>query len=171
MPAGARGGRHDNPMTALFVRIPSEHARRLDRAAFQLRMPKQQLVSELLERYVDPDCPSSLAGLDDHRSDIHAARRITVQAIEPDGLAVGHHSFRPRELEVLDCEEAAELLRIEPELVRSMASAGEIPGRQLAGEWRFARQALLGWLASDTHIEAREADPQPPATEPASRDR
>ncbi|MGH2832447.1 MAG: hypothetical protein ACRDK2_06690 [Solirubrobacteraceae bacterium] len=119
-------------MTALFVRIPAEHAKRLDRAAFQLRMPQAAAGLGLLERYVDPDSPSSLAGLDVRHPDTHSARRITVQAIDPDGLAVGHHSFHPQELEVLDCEEAAELLRIESELVQSMASAGELPGRQLA---------------------------------------
>lgn len=160
-------------MTALFVRIPAEHAKRLDRAAFQLRMPQAAAGLGLLERYVDHDSPSSLTGLDVRHPDTHSARRITVQAIDPDGLAVGHHSFHPQELEVLDCEEAAELLRIESELVQSMASAGELPGRQLAGEWRFSRQALLGWLAADTPrcAEEREAGSQPPATEPASRDR
>src|SRR5438874_11404438 len=49
------------PTEALFVRIPVEHARRLDRAAFELRRPTQALVSELVERYIDPDSPASLA--------------------------------------------------------------------------------------------------------------
>ena len=56
-PAGARKG--TEPTAALFVRIPTEYARRLDRAAFELRVPKQSLVSELVERYVDPDSPAS----------------------------------------------------------------------------------------------------------------
>lgn len=170
-----RDSSNGDSMTPLFVRIPAEHARRLDRAAFELRLPKQQLVSGLLERYVDPDSPSSLAALGARGSDAKAseARRITVQTIEPEGLAVGHHSFRPRELEVLDCEEAAELLRVEPELVQSMARAGELPGRELAGHWRFSRQALLRWLAGDPRAGGGEHDArsEPPAAEPASRDR
>lgn len=176
MSTGAsRGSGRADPMTALFVRIPTEHARRLDRAAFELRLPKQQLVSGLLERYVDPDSPSSLAALGPCSSDAQPQedRRITAQTIEPEGLAVGHHSFRPRELEVLDCEEAAELLRVEVELVQSMARAGELPGRELAGQWRFSRQALLRWLAGDppASAEAQEAEPEPPAAEPTSQDR
>lgn len=176
MPAGAsRDSSKGNSMTPLFVRIPAEHARRLDRAAFELRLPKQQLVSGLLERYVDPDSPSSLAALGARGSDAQApeARRITVQTIEPEGLAVGHHSFHPQELEVLDCEEAAELLRVEPELVRSIARAGELPGRELAGHWRFSRQAILRWLAGDPRVggEEHDAGPEPPATELTSRDR
>src|ERR1700728_127963 len=51
------------PTAALFVRIPTEHARRLDRAAFELRVPKQSLVSELVDRYVNPDSPASLVAL------------------------------------------------------------------------------------------------------------
>src|SRR5690349_12495937 len=59
-----RAPRGERPPTeALFVRIPAEHARRLDRASFELRRPKQALVSELVERYVDPDSPASLAAL------------------------------------------------------------------------------------------------------------
>jgi excisionase family DNA binding protein len=128
------------------VRIPAEQAKRLDRAAFELQLPKQQLVSGLLERYVDPDSPASLAALGETRGDFRAGRRVTV---EPDGLTVGHHSFRPRESDVLTCEEVAELLRVEPALVEQMAQAGELPGRQLAGQWRFAKSAVLRWLAAD----------------------
>jgi excisionase family DNA binding protein len=136
-----------DPTTALFVRIPAEHARRLDRAAFELKLPKQRLVSGLLERYVDPDSPSSLAALG--AAGESEGRRITVQSIEPSGLTVGHHSFRPREPDVLTCDEVAELLRVEPELIERMAGAGELPARQLAGQWRFSRQALLRWLAGE----------------------
>ncbi len=125
---------------ALFVRIPSEQARRLDRAALQLRVPKQSLVSDLLERYVDPDSPESLAALD-------ARRRVTVETLDNPALAVGHHSFRPREPEVLTPEEAAELLQVDVEVVHDLARSGELPGRELGGHWRFSRAGLLQWLA------------------------
>jgi excisionase family DNA binding protein len=154
---------------ALFVRIPAEHARRLDRAAFELRRPKQALVSELLERYVDPDSPASLAALAERpptpadaavspRADALAEagrRRVTVETLEPDAMVVGYHSFRPREpqqvagaQEVLSGEQAAELLQVTPAVIERLAARGELPARQLAGEWRFSRAALLAWLAA-----------------------
>jgi excisionase family DNA binding protein len=154
------------------VRIPTEHARRLDRAAFELRRPKQALVSELLERYVDPDSPASLAALSEPRASAHGApvslradagrRRVTVETLEPDTMVVGHHSFRPAEpgqaiarAEVLSSEQAGELLQVSRAVVERMAARGELPGRKLAGEWRFARAALLSWLA----VPARDHGP------------
>jgi excisionase family DNA binding protein len=130
------------------VRIPSEQAQRLDRAAFELKLPKQQLVSGLLERFVDPDSASSLATLGS-LGDRPSARRVNLRAIQPDGLTLGHHAFHPDQPDVLTCAEVAELLRVDGELVASMASAGELPGRQLGGDWRFSREALLRWLAAE----------------------
>jgi excisionase family DNA binding protein len=155
------------PTEALFVRIPAEHARRLDRAAFELRRPKQALVSELVERYLDPDSPASLAafagadaaapGGPGARPDARAEasrRRVTVETLEPDALVVGHHSFRASEpqqtmppLEVLRSEQAAELLQVTCAVLERLAEQGELPARKLAGEWRFSRAALLAWLA------------------------
>ncbi len=153
--AHARAG---GPTEALFVRIPTEHARRLDRAAFELRVPKQSLVSGLLDRYVDPDSPRSLAALQrlgftgGRRVEAAAidteqgTRRVTVETLDGGELTVGHHSFRPREPEVLTTDEAAELLQVDADVVLHLARAGELPGRELAGQWRFARAALLRWL-------------------------
>jgi excisionase family DNA binding protein len=31
--------------------------------------------------------------------------------------------------------------------VEALADAGELPGRKVGGEWRFAREAVLRWLA------------------------
>src|SRR5580704_16687733 len=108
--SGKSPGKSAQQTAALFVRIPTEHARRLDRAAFELRVPKQSLVSELVERYVNPDSPASLValgkgwglGADESR------RRVTVETLDQGDLTVGHHSFRPRNLEVLTPTEAAE---------------------------------------------------------------
>jgi excisionase family DNA binding protein len=176
------------PTAALFVRIPTEHARRLDRAAFELRVPKQSLVSELVERYVNPDSPASLMALGRGWGTGFAAeppgmaapatdgmaeqqqqatrrpprvappgvgnedgrRRVTVETLDQGELTVGHHSFRPRDPEVLTPDEAAELLQVDPDVVLDLACEGELPGRELAGEWRFARAALLAWLATGT---------------------
>jgi excisionase family DNA binding protein len=170
------GSSSQRPTAALFVRIPTEQARRLDRASFELRRSKQALVSELVERYLDPGSPASLAALGERtvregnepsQSCAEGGRRRvtveTVETVEPEGLVVGHHSFRPLELgdrgagaaEVLRSDQAAELLQVERELVERLAEGGELPGRKLAGEWRFARAALLSWLA----------EPSPPGGE------
>ena len=155
----------------LFVRIPAEQARRLDRASFELGRPKQALVSELLERYIDPASPASLAALaaPEQRGSTVAApsqpvsalaegarRRVTVETLEPDALVVGHHSFRPREraaaehdvTEVLTAEQAAKLMQVERDLIEGLTEAGELPARRLGGQWRFSRAALLDWLAA-----------------------
>lgn len=130
-------------MSPLFVRIPSEQARRLDRASFERGRSKQALVSELVERYLDAPQASSHAS---------RRRRFTVEALEPEAPLVGHHSFRPYERdpaeEVLSSEEAAQLLRVDRGLVEQLAEDGELPGRSLAGEWRFARAALIAWLSA-----------------------
>jgi excisionase family DNA binding protein len=131
-----------SPTAALFVRIPTEQAKRLDRAAFELQLPKQTLISGLLERYLDdsPESPQAPA-------DPLTRRRVTVETLDSSGIAVGHHSFRPREPEVLTTEEVAELLQVDVQTVLELSGSGEIPARRLGGEWRFAKTAVLGWLA------------------------
>ena len=49
--------------------------------------------------------------------------------------------------EVLNAEEAAEFLGVNPYTIRQKARLGEMPGRKVGKEWRFSRQALLQWLA------------------------
>ncbi len=144
------------PTSALFVRIPAEQAQRLDRAAFELKLPKQRLITGLLERYVDPDSADSLDALSGAQE---GARRVTVETFGGDPLAVGHHHFRPREAEVLTAVEAGELLQVDVEVIERLAQDGELPGRRLGGHWRFARAALLSWLGA------------PGATAPGARDR
>ena len=113
---------------ALFVRLPQEQADRLDRAASALGTPKGRLVARLVAEHVDPDTPG---GLDELR-----------------GLPMGRHAFRPSPSpDVLTAEEAAALLQAPVETVVELAESGELPGRKLAGEWRFARQALIAWLS------------------------
>jgi excisionase family DNA binding protein len=171
---------------ALFVRIPTEHARRLDRAAFELRVSKQSLVAELVERYVDPDSPASLMALgrgwglsadgsprgaapESHfglrgaapapamSADEGGRRRVAVETLDPGELTIGRHSFRPRDTEVLKLAEVAELLQVDPDVVLDLASTGELPGRNLRGEWRFAREALLRWLGAGATDEREDA--------------
>jgi excisionase family DNA binding protein len=156
-PARRGAGRRPAAATAaLFVRIPTEQARRLDRAAFELRVPKQNLVSGLVERYVDPDSPASLRELREGCGE-RGRRRVTVETLDGGELTVGHHSFRPRDPEVLTAGEAAELLQVEEQVVLELARAGELPGRELGGQWRFARAALLRWLSADGASSLAEA--------------
>jgi excisionase family DNA binding protein len=61
---------------------------------------------------------------------------------------------------VLTGAEAAELLQVEPDVVLELAGAGELPGRLLGGEWRFARSALLAWLAHGDAARPRRPSPQ-----------
>jgi excisionase family DNA binding protein len=120
--------------SALFVRIPTPTAERLDRAAFELKTSKQDLVAGLITRYVDPGALDRL-------------RRVTVET-QDDGLTVGHAELRPDPpAEVLTVESAAALLQVGAEDVEALAESGELPGRRVGGEWRFAREAVLRWLA------------------------
>jgi len=65
-------------------------------------------------------------------------------------LTVGKHDFFPNAVEdVLTAEEAAELLRTDAATVIAMAENGTLPGRKLGDDWRFARAALLRWLAEN----------------------
>jgi excisionase family DNA binding protein len=123
--------------TGLFVRIPATEAAKLDRAAFELKTPKQDLVSGLVARYVDPS-PRGLASL---------RRTISVESTD-DSLVMGQHSFVPNEEpEVMTLADVADLLQSDEAAVAALADAGELPGRRIGDEWRFARRAVLDWLA------------------------
>jgi excisionase family DNA binding protein len=129
----------------LFVRIPVAEAEKLDRAAFELKTPKRELVTGLLARYVDPGSARSLAEL----RELSDRRRVTVET-QADDLVVGQHSFRPTDLpEVLTLAELSGWLQVDEGSVAKLAEKGELPGRRIGGEWRFARQAVLEWLAGE----------------------
>ena len=64
-------------------------------------------------------------------------------------VVVGHHGFHAADQpDVLDAAQAAELLAADEHAIVELAEAGELPGRRVAGHWRFARRALLDWLAA-----------------------
>jgi excisionase family DNA binding protein len=48
---------------------------------------------------------------------------------------------------VLTTAELASWLQVDEQAVTELAEQGDLPGRKLAGEWRFAREAVLDWLA------------------------
>jgi excisionase family DNA binding protein len=105
----------------------------LDRAAFELKLSKQDLVAGLVE---------------DMKIAPGFTRRRTEVVEVDDTLSVGRAAFLPSgPAEVLTLAEAADLLQVEPGVVEAMAEAGELPGRRLGDDWRFARLGLLRWLA------------------------
>ena len=62
-------------------------------------------------------------------------------------VVVGRAEFAPAApAEVLTAEQAAELLQTDPDAVRALADAGELPGRKIGDDWRFLRRAVLAWL-------------------------
>lgn len=143
MPATTRTRARGGEREALFVRIPTGEAQRLDRAAFELRRSKQDIVSALVSRYVDPASPASMAAL---RALDGSGGRVQAPASAP--LALGHHDFRPDAREVLTVVDAAALLQVEEEVVERLAADGELPGRRIGEQWRFTRQAILDWLSA-----------------------
>ena len=107
-----------NDVSPLYVRLPRREADALDRAAFEGKVSKRELVTSALQRYLDDPA-----------------------------LALGRAELRPVAVpEVLTVERAAELLQVEPTDLTALAEAGELPGRKIGGAWRFPRAALLEWL-------------------------
>jgi excisionase family DNA binding protein len=138
--------------SALFVRLTPEQAGRLDRAAAAVPARKKDLIGGLVERYVDPETAEGVEALREIAQSVAPPKRILgqerpVRLPAPGGLTVGHAEFRPSAApEVLDTAQAAELLAVEPAALLELAEKGEVPGRQIGGEWRFSRSALLTWL-------------------------
>jgi excisionase family DNA binding protein len=118
---------HDMPKpaapstTPLFVRLPADAAKRLDRAAFERGASKRELVTDAVVRLLDD--------------------RVTVGRAEV---------AAPADPEVLTVEQAAELLQVDTDTIRALARQGELPGRKVGREWRFSRAAVLAWLGGDS---------------------
>lgn len=110
--------------TALFVRLPKDQAAALDRLADVTGRHKQHLVSELLaDRLTSGASPVSVGRVE-----------VTNAPVAPAD-------------DVLTLDEAAALLKLPADTVRSRAEEGDLPGRRFGKEWRFARIAVLAWLA------------------------
>ena len=139
---------------ALFVRLPATAVGKLDRAAEALGMRKKDLVAGLVSKYVDPDSRRGLSMLGSL-----ATHKVTVE-LGPKDATVGAYSFQRYDSpastpeappEVLNAEQAGQLLQIGEAVVREMAEAGKLPGRKLGfgpgAVWRFSRAALVAWLS------------------------
>jgi excisionase family DNA binding protein len=121
---------------ALFVRLPREEAEKLDRFVFERRIPKRDVVRRLVAEHLDD-------------ADVMWQRPMPPpipMAPVPD-VVVGRADFVATEApEVLDVDQAAELLQVDADAVRELAESGGLPGRKIGDEWRFLRRAVLAWL-------------------------
>jgi excisionase family DNA binding protein len=118
--------------TALFVRLPRNQAAALDRLADATGRQKQHLVSELLGDRLDA-----------------ATRPLPLGRLE----ITNTRDLPPDD--VLTLEEVAALFKLPLDTVRSRAERGDLPGRRFGKEWRFARSAVLTWLADGETRERR----------------
>ena len=129
--------RRADETAALFVRLPLEEAEKLDRFAFERRIPKRDVVRRLVAERLDD-------------ADVLWHRPLPPpipMPVAPADVVVGRADFVPTDApEVLTVDEAAELLQAEPEAVRALAESGGLPGRKIGDEWRFLRSAVLAWL-------------------------
>src|SRR5688500_11909382 len=129
--------------TALYVRLPATAVDKLDRAAAALGVHKKDLVAGLVSKYVDPDSHRGLSAL----GSLSQPRRVTVDVGES-GPTLGSYSFQSYDPpEVMNAEQAGQLLQIAEAVVTELAEAGKLPGRKLGAVWRFSRAALVAWLA------------------------
>ena len=122
--------------TPLFVRLPRDQAAALDRLADTTGRRKQHLVSELLADRLTP-----------------AQGPVSVGRIEVPNTP------HLRTDDVLTLKETAALLKLPAETVRSRAEEGDLPGRRFGKEWRFARVAVLTWLADGDPQKRRRTSP------------
>ena len=60
--------------------------------------------------------------------------------------------------EILNIDEAAVLLGVSTKTFAKVLREGEIPGRKIGREWKFARRALIDWVASGRSRDFFEAD-------------
>jgi excisionase family DNA binding protein len=118
--------------TPLYVRLPKLEAQRLDEVAHRLGRSKQDLVASLV---------ASLG-------EAETLRRVTVETTD-DHLTVGHAEFRPYDPpDVMTTQQLAQWLQVDEQTIQQLAENNELPGRKLGDEWRFAREAVVAWLAN-----------------------
>jgi excisionase family DNA binding protein len=89
---------------------------------------------------------SEANALDRAAAEAGLSKRQLVTAMVQRELGVGKIELRPSDAEVLTLEQAALLLQTTDDAVAELAEAGELPARQVGGDWRFSRAAILAWL-------------------------
>lgn len=132
------------PEGALYVRLPAKAVDKLDRAAEALGVHKKDLIAGLVSKYVDPDSRRGLSAL----GALSQPRRVTVELGDA-GPTLGAYSFQPFDPpEVMNAEQAGQLLQLEEKVVLELAESGRLPGRKLGNVWRFSRAAVIAWLST-----------------------
>lgn len=117
-------------MIPLYVRVPAATARRLDDVASSRGVSKRQVVTEVLGHGLLAASPRIEHG--------HASISTDITATE-----------------ILTLDEAAELLRVDADDLRSLAESGQLPARRIGDAWRLSRSAVLAWLGVDDAFGAR----------------
>lgn len=137
------------PEGALYVRLPAAAVDKLHRAAEALGVHKKDLIAGLVTRYVDPDSRRGLSAL----GALSQPRRVTVDLGDA-GPTLGSYSFQPYDPpEVMNAEQAGQLLQLDEKVVLELAEAGELPGKKLGNAWRFSRAAIIAWLSAPEKTE------------------
>jgi excisionase family DNA binding protein len=67
--------------------------------------------------------------------------------------------------EILTIREVAEYLKVTEKTVYGLAQKHQIPGFKVGGQWRFRREDINAWIATQT-AEALTGLREEPATEP-----
>jgi excisionase family DNA binding protein len=128
-------------LTAVYVRLSTEQAERLDRAAANLPARKKDVIAGLVDQFVDPDSDDGLEAL---RTIASVGKGELVSGIDTPAR-------RPADVDtqapILTPAGAAALLAVREADVLELAEHGELPGRRVAGHWRFSRAALIDWVA------------------------
>lgn len=62
--------------------------------------------------------------------------------------------------EVLNTEQACELLSISLKTFQKLLREESIPGRKIGREWRFSRQALIDWIGQGRSKDYKDEEGQ-----------
>ncbi len=111
----------DRAQIPLYVRLSAEPSRRLERAASASGLSKRRIVEDAVSEH-----------------------------LRDDRFLVGRIALREELPEVLTLDEAAALLRVDRAKLAAAAAAGDAPARRIGSSWRFAKAALLAWLAQSS---------------------
>ena len=63
--------------------------------------------------------------------------------------------------EILNIEEAAELLGVSVKTFNKVLHSESLPGRKFGREWKFSRQALIDWIGNGRSERFYEVTPTP----------
>lgn len=105
---------------ALFVRIPTASAKKLEQHAKREGRSKQDIVAKLIHQELQ----------------------------KPTGTNAKHSpEVTPSETpEIMTLPELSVHLRISEDELQRKVNAGELPVRRFGDEWRFSRQAIENWM-------------------------